>query len=59
MDTKNRLVVTKGGGVVGKMGKGSRKVQTSSYKVSHGDVIYSMVIEVNNNIAEFPAWHSG
>ena len=32
--TKNRLVVTRGGVEVHKMGKGSQKVQTSSYKIS-------------------------
>lgn len=34
--------------MVGKMGKGSQKVQTSSHKISPGDVMYSMVNTVNN-----------
>lgn len=29
------------------MGEGSKKVQTSSYKVSHGNVMYSSVTIVN------------
>ena len=35
---------------VGKMGEGGQKVQTSSYKISHGDVRYSMVAAVNNTV---------
>ena len=36
---------------VGKMGEGSQKVQTSSYKVNKSwDVIYSMVTIVNNTV---------
>lgn len=39
----------KGGGWrVGKMGEGGQKVQTSSYKVNSGDVMYNMVIIVNS-----------
>ena len=46
IDAENRFVVARGGGgQVGKMGEGSQKVQTSSYKISkswgynvqHGD----------------------
>lgn len=35
---------------VGKTGEGAQKVQTSSYKVSHGDVAYSMVTIVKNTL---------
>ena len=35
---------------VGEMGKGCEKVQISTYKISHGDVIYSMVTIVNNTV---------
>ena len=42
IDTENRLVVARGvGWGVGEMGEGGQKVQTSSYKISHGDVMYS------------------
>ena len=30
------------------MGEGGQEVQTSSYGISQGDVMYSMVIIVNN-----------
>ena len=30
------------------MGEGDQKVQPSSYKISHGDIIYSVVTIVNN-----------
>lgn len=30
------------------MCEGNKKVQTSGYKVSHGDVLYCMVAMVNN-----------
>jgi len=33
---------------MGEMSEGSQKVQTSSYKISHEDVIYSMVTKANN-----------
>ena len=36
---------------VGEMGEGRQKVQTFSYKISHGDVIYSMVTIVNNTVS--------
>ena len=32
------------------LGEGSQKVQISSYKISHGDVMYSMATIVNNTI---------
>ena len=35
---------------VGKTGEGGQKVQTSSYKISPGDVMYSMVTIVNNTV---------
>lgn len=41
IDTENKLVVTKGGRVQGKMGEGGQKVRTSSYK--SWDVMYSMM----------------
>ena len=35
IDTGNRLVVTRGeGGIVGEMGEGDQKIQTSSYKIN-------------------------
>ena len=34
----------------GEMGKGDQKVQTSSYKISHEDAMYSMVTIVNNTV---------
>lgn len=30
--------------------KGSQKVQSSIYKISHGEIMYSMVNKVNNII---------
>ena len=49
MDTEGRLVVARvGGGNGAKMGDGGQKVQTSSYKINHGGVTYSMVTVVNN-----------
>ena len=44
--TENRLVAARGGGLVGEMGEGGRKVQTSS-----GDVMYRVVIMVNNTVS--------
>lgn len=35
---------------VGKIGEGGQKVQSSNYKISPGDVMYSMVTLVNNNV---------
>lgn len=32
------------------LSEGNQKVQTSSYKVSHGDIIYSTVTGVNNTV---------
>ena len=48
IDTENRLVVARGGGLgMDKMGEGSQKVQPSGYKINKlGDGIYSMVIIV-------------
>ena len=31
-------------------GEGSQKAQTSSYKISHGNAMYSMVTIVNNTV---------
>lgn len=36
--------------IVGKMGEGGQKAYISSYKINHGDVMYSMVTLVNNTI---------
>ena len=36
--------------MVGQMDEGGQKVQTSSYKLSHWAVMYSMVTVVNNTI---------
>ena len=47
IDTENRLVIAR---VVGygcgldKMGEGGQKVQTSSYKIKFGDIMYSMLL---------------
>ena len=35
---------------MGEMGEGGKKVQTSSYKISHGGVMCSMVTIVNNTV---------
>ena len=43
IDTENRSVVARGLRWGGEKGKESQKVQTSSYKISPGYVIYSMV----------------
>ena len=42
IDTQNRLVVTRGGYMMGEVSKG-QKIQTSSYKICYGCTIYSMV----------------
>ena len=34
-----------------KTGEGGQKVQTSSYKITHGDVTYSMVTKGNNTMS--------
>ena len=34
----------------GKMGDGGQKLHTSSYKISSGDVIHSVVTTVNNSV---------
>ena len=44
-------MVARGGGWKGRvseMGEGSQKVQTYSYKISHGNVMYRMGHAVNN-----------
>lgn len=53
-DTENRLVAVrwKEGWRVGKMGEGDPGAQTSSYKISHGDGMYSMVTIVNNIVLQ-------
>ena len=35
---------------VGKTGEGGQKVKTSSYKIRHEDIMYSMVTVVNNTV---------
>lgn len=40
IDTKNKLVVARGGEQGSKMGESYQKVQTSRHKISHWDVIY-------------------
>ena len=48
---ENRLVVARGWEVGdGKDGVEGQKVQTSSYKLSHGDMMYKMVTVVNNTV---------
>ena len=49
-DTENRLVDARDRDKKDKMGERGQKVQTSSYKVSSGHVIYSMVTIVNNTV---------
>lgn len=34
----------------GEMSEGRQKVQTFSYKINPGDVMYSMVVTVNNSV---------
>lgn len=50
--TKNRLVVDVAGSEgVSEMGEGGQMAQTSNYEViSHGDVMYSVVIIVSNTV---------
>ena len=51
IDTENRWVVDRGGGCSrDEMGECGQKVQISSYKISHGNVMYSMVTMVNNTV---------
>lgn len=51
IDTENRLVVARGGGwEVGEIGEGSQKIQTSSYKVSPGDITRIVVPTVNKTV---------
>ena len=38
---------------VGEMGEGGQKVQTSSYKISHEDIMYSIVNIVNNTVLNY------
>lgn len=38
---------------VGELGEGSRKLQTSSYKINSGDVMYHMVSAANNAVFIF------
>lgn len=46
--TEKRLMVASGG--MCKMGEGTQKVQTSNYKISHRDIIYSIGNIANNII---------
>ena len=39
-----------GSGMLGKTGERSQKAQTSSYKISHRDVVYSIVTILNNTV---------
>lgn len=51
MDTKNRLVVARGRWWgVNKMGESGLKAQNSSYGISPGNVMYSLVTIVNNTL---------
>ena len=51
IDTENQLVVARGSGCsLGKMGEGGQEVQTSIYKISHGDIMYRMLTIVNNTV---------
>lgn len=52
MGIENRLLVARGRGRVwAKLVKGvKRYIQSSNYKISPGDVMYSMVTLVNNNV---------
>ena len=46
----DRLVVSRGGGMGDKTGEGGQKVQSASYRISHGGVMYSSVTPVNNTV---------
>ena len=46
----DRLVVSRGGGKGDKTGEGGQKVQSASYRISHGGVMYSSVTPVNNTV---------
>lgn len=48
IDTENRWVVARDG--VGKMGESGQKTKTSSYKISPGDVTYTVVTIFNNTV---------
>ena len=52
--TENRLVIARGGrrGVV-KLGEGGQEVQTSSYKIVPGDIMFSLVTLVHNTVLYF------
>ena len=52
--TENRSVVARNRQVAGKIGGGRvyEKAQTSSYKISHGNIRYSVVTIVNNIILQ-------
>ena len=43
----DRLVVSRGGGKGDKTNEESQKVQSASYRISHGGVMYSSVTPVN------------
>ena len=36
----------------GELDEGGQKAQTSSYKINHGNVMYRMMILVNNNVLQ-------
>ena len=46
----DRLVVSRGGGNGDKTNEGSQKVQSASYRISHGGIMYSSVTPVNNTV---------
>ena len=35
---------------MGRMGEGGQKIQSSSYKISHGEIMYNVVTIVNNTV---------
>ena len=51
-NTENRLMVARSGsgGCGGEIDEEGQKVQTSSYKISCGDVMYSLVTTVNSTV---------
>ena len=38
------------------MGEGGQKLQSSSYKISHGDVMHHMANIINNTTLQFQSW---
>ena len=57
IDTQYRLVVPRGNGEgwgISEMGEHGQKAQNSSYKINHGDIMYSIVTVVINMVLELP-----